>query len=295
MKDESELEKELENADVTAELESEVVETEEGTETSSNEVETAKKHGHLSKDDYLQKHGSLDGYKSPEEFNKYGKAWEEVSDVIKGMKKLTEDQKKQIESLVKYNERIEEKAVQKAREQLESQLREAKELGDVVAVEQLTREKAKAEFNTAQGHIQRQEQECAEVTKTFMERNKHWLNINTTMTARAQHIDAEERAKAQSYNIPLTYQQLSDVVEARLRVEFPDVMIASTAGNTAPNLSSTQSAVNKSGVNVNSDHDKVFNSLSQEHKAIFKSLSQHSRMAYSKKEFVERLRKDGEI
>lgn len=275
---------------------------EESTETTSEEVPeevVAKKHGHLSKEDYAKKHGSLDGYKTPEEFNKFGKAWEEVSDVIKGMKKSLDERDKQIDSLVKYNDRIEERAIQRARAQLEQQLQQAKQEGDVETVEHLTREKAKADFQASQNTVHTQELERMEVERDFREQNKHWININPVMTARVEQIDAEERLRAQQAGIPLTYKQLAGVIQTRMRLEFPDVMLAPTAGNSAPNLSSARSATNKQGISGATDIDKVFNSLDNELQTVYKAhvnmMKRTGKDAYSKKEYIEKLRRQGEI
>lgn len=263
------------------------------------QVQEAKKHGYLTKDEYLKKHGTLDGFKSPDEFNKYGKAWDDVKDVITGMKKSLEERDKQLEALVKYNERVEERALQRARAQLEEQLRLARDQGDVDAVEHLTREKAKVEFQTSQDLIQKQEVERMQAARDFMEKNKHWYNVNPIMTSRVNAIDAEERHKAQANNIPLTYTQLANIVEARMRLEFPEVMLAPNAGNTAPNLSMSRSAVNKQSISGGTDIDKAFRSLHPEHIAVFKAtnnmLKRQGRTGYTEKEFIEKLRKDGEI
>ncbi len=270
----------------------------ETSEQTPDEVNEAKKHGHLSEEDYKKKHGSLEGYKSPEEFNKYGKAWNEVGDVIKGMKKQLDDRDKQLEALVKYNERTEERATIRARQQLEAQLNEAKRLGDTQAVEQLAKEKAKIEFSQAQQLQENSEAIRMQVEREFRDANKHWMGINQTMTSRVQQIDKEERDRATQAGIGLTYQQLANVVTARMRIEFPEEMLSGNAGNNAPSLSSSRSSVDKS-IGTSDSYDKIFNKLESDHIAVFKAtnnmLLRQKRMPYTKKEFIEKLRKDGEI
>lgn len=260
-------------------------------------VDKAKKHGYLSKEQYISKYGTEEGFKSPDQFNKYGEAWGEVKDVISNQKKQLDEQTKQIDALVKFNERVEERAAQRARAELEAQIQNAKDLGDVHAVEQLSREQAKQDFHTWNSVAQQAEAQRLQVQQSFVERNKHWFNINPVMTERARQIDMEERQRASSAGVTIPYDQLANVVEARLRVEYPETMISRNAGNTAPNISSSQSAVNKVGaVNV---VDKTFNSLSDEHKQVFeasnRSLRRQGRKEYSKQEYVATLKKYGDI
>lgn len=298
--DQNELNNELDdNLDLNQELESTDEEVSaEPTPTADVEVQEAKKHGHLSEDDYLKKYGSLKGYKSPQEFNKFGKEWTEVSDVIKGVQKQLSERDKQIEALVKYNERIEERAMQAARRQLEQQLADAKAMGNVQAVEQLSREKAKAEFHENQEAQQKHEAERFRVEHSFREANKHWLGINQTMTARVHLIDAEEREKAAANNINMTYDQLAKVVTARMRVEFPEEMISQNTGNSAPSLSVRDSQVNKPS-DTGLDGERAFKGLSQEQIDIFNitnnSLKRMKLQPYTKQAYIDKLRNRGEI
>ncbi len=267
----------------------------------AGETEKAKKFGYLTEDEYKAKHGSLDGFKSPEQFNKYGEAWNEVSTVIKDMQKKLSDRDKAIESLVKYNERVEERAAQRARQELEEQLRQAKTSGDVQAVEELTKEKAKLDFHTYQSVAQQAEQERQQVYHTFVERNKHWYGINPEMTNRAAAIETEEMQKAPANGITLNYQQLAQIVEARLRVEYPDVMIARAPIETrSPSLSVNNSNVNKAANQTTRDmSDKYFTKLNQDQQTIYeiqnRALIRMGKQPYTKKEYIERLKKQGEI
>lgn len=288
------------SVELTEDLPEESEADESSNESETVQLEAAKKHGHLNEEEYQAKHGSLKGYKSPEQFNKYGEAWNEVTDVIKGMKKQLDERDKQLESLVKYQERIEDRAYQKARGELERQLQEAKNLGDVASVEYLTKEKAKQEFQESQKQVQISEQQRMETERQFMERNKHWYNINAQMTQRAREIDAAVRQEAQVYNIPLTYEALANQVEARLRFEYPDVMI--TGNRTSPTISSTQSAVNRgtNGTGLADSVDKVFNGLDEEHRSIYLAVKRGYEKSsggkpYTKKDFINQLKKDGEI
>lgn len=261
-------------------------------------VEKAKKTGYLTKEEYQAKYGTLEGFKTPDQFVKYGEAWNEVKDVIKNMQKQLGDRDKQIEALVKYQERTEERALQKVKVNLDAQLREAKQVGDVESIEKLIREKQKLEFQEAQQQQQRIEVERQNAAKAFEERNKHWYNINPIVTERAKLIDQEIRAYAQTYNIPLTYDQLAHQVEARLRLEFPDVVGISP--HIAPSISPSRSASNKSSpASMGAEpEDRVFNNLDEEYKSIYvatKRMLEKQGKSYSKKEFINRLKKDGEI
>lgn len=262
-------------------------------------VEKAKKHGHLNKEQYIEKYGSADGYKDEEQFNKYGDAWGEVSDVIKGLQKKLEEQSKQTESLVKYNERVEDRAYQRARQQLEAQLQEAKNLGDVASVEHITKEKAKMEFQESQKVYQQHEQQRVAIENEFRTRNKHWFGINMEMTQFAKEKDAEIRAEAQRNNVPLTYESLARQLEAHLKATFPDQMIVNSKA--APTISSANSAIAKGSRNQGTESvDKVFNGLDQELKSVYAATKRiyeknSNGKPYTKEYFINRLKKDGEI
>jgi len=292
--------KELED-EINDGLEEETLDLEtEQEEIIEQEAETpsaAKKHGHLSKEEYQAKHGNLDGYKDEDQFNKYGEAWGEVKDIIKGMKKQLDERDDQLKNLVKYQERTEARAFERARQQLEAQLAEARSIGDVRVVEQLTREKAKQEFQEVQQQTQSLEADRRQVEQEFIEKNKHWFGINRAMTERAQQIDEEERVKANTLGLPLPYKSLAGLVEARMRMEYPDVMITSRA---APTISADRSSANRGESTSLNDPDKVFSKLSEEQKSVYSAVKRgyergNKGKIYSKKDFINQLKKDGEI
>lgn len=281
-------------------------ELEEGTEESSDtetetppQVEKAKKHGYLTEEQYKAKYGSLDGFKSPDKFNKYGEDWGEVSDVIKGLQKQVEESRKQTEALVSYQKRTEDRAYQRARQELETQLQEARDLGDVHGVEQLTREKAKIEFQESHQQHQQSEEERQSVEKNFQESNKHWFGINHEMTQRAIQIDQQIRQEAKENNVPLTYTSLAKQVTAHLKAEFPEVMIV--GNKSGPNISASSSNANKgaSGNSVQDSIEKVFNSLDEEQKLVYAAVKRGYEKGtgkqYTKTDFIKQLKKDGEI
>lgn len=285
------------SVETTSEVQEEVVQ-----EPQVNvEVTQAKKNGYLTEQEYEAKHGSLEGFKSPEQFNKYGQAWEEVSGVIKGMKKQLDERDKQIESLVKYNERVEERANNRARQELESQLSQARDIGDVRAVEELSKEKAKLEFHAVNQAIQNLELQRQDAERAFTDRNKHWFNVDPMMTNRAKQIAESLHNQALQSNTILSYDQVAKQIEAQLKYEYPDKMVGalSQPSYSAPVISATHSSTNKSVSSGQINYDKMFNSLNNDHRAIFNAtnnmLKKSGKQVYSKKEFIDRLQKDGEI
>lgn len=263
------------------------------------QVSKAKKNGYLTEDEYLAKHGSLEGFKSAEQFNKYGEAWGEVSEVIKGLQKQVEESRKQTEVLVNYQQRTEERAYQRARQDLEAQLQQARNLGDVESVEHLVKEKSKLEFHESQNNHAKLEQQRLRVEQDFRENNKHWFGINQEMTQRAVQLDLMIREEAVKNNIPLTYESLAKQVEAYLRAEFPDTMIVKATQG--PSISASRSNMNKgsNGSAILNSDDKTFNSLSNDHKLMYQAVKRiyesGSGKEYTKKDFINKLKTDGEI
>lgn len=266
------------------------------------DVQKAKKNGHLSKEQYIEKYGSAEGFKDEDQFNKYGDAWSDVKEVITGLQKKLDEEAKKTEALVSYNQRIEDRAYQRAKTEIELKLQEAKNMGDVANVEYLTKEQSKMEFNESQQAYARNEAARSSVERQFLERNKHWVGVNKEMTAKAIAMDAEERANAQRLNLPLTYEKLAEIVEARMRMEYPQEFIKSKP---TPGFSASASNANKGTTGgIGDSSERLFNTLSEDHKLIFaatkrsyekssKALGQNK--VYSKQDFIKQLKKDGEI
>lgn len=276
-----------------------VVDIEEDNSTPIEEpVKKAKKYGHLSKEEYETKYGTLEGYKTEEQFNKFGESYDEVKDLLKGMKKKIDKQERENESLVKYIENVREREYIRAKQDLDSQLRTAKEHGDLDGVEYLTKEQLKLDFQEAQTRVQQSTNQAQQALHDFNERNAHWYNVDQEMTAYAMNLDNDIRAGRYG-QIPNTYDQLASEIEKQMSYKFPEKMgrTIPTQQRSAPSISAAKSATNKS-YNLEDEDIRTFKSLSDDDKNVFVSVQRMMKkqgISYTEKDFIKKLKKDGEI
>ena len=260
-------------------------------------VQKAKKNGHLSQEDYQKKYGSLKGYKSPEEFNKFGEIYPEIKDALKGINKKLEQRDKELEASLKYIERVREREQAAARQELVAALKQAHEMGDVDAVRHLTKEEAKLDYQEAQQAAQAAAQQVNQVVESFQSRNP-WYNKDPEMTNRAIQIDNEIRSGKYSHIMPQpqNYEQLGRQIEIIIQQEFGDRVGASSSTRQAPMINNARSSLNKTQSETSSS--RTFKSLPEDLKSIYqatKRMLQNNGMEYTEQEFIKKLQKDGEI
>lgn len=278
-------------------IESEVQEVEAIPE---EEVKKAKRNGHLSREDYIAKYGSDEGYKSEKEFNKFGEVYPEIRESLKGLYKKLEQRDKELEAVIKYNQSVKEREQKAARQQLVEALKQAQELGDVEAVRQLTKQETQMELQEAQEAAQQVSHEIADVTRRFQERNP-WYNTDQEMTSRAMQLDQEIRQGRYAHIMPQpqNYEQLGNQIELLIKHEYGNRVNQATQvqQRQAPAISNTKSAIAKSGV-VETDASRRFKTLSEDHKSIYratKRMLEKLGNTYTEKEFIAKLERDGEI
>jgi hypothetical protein len=204
------------------------------------------------------------------------------------------DQKeREIQALVDYQARTSQREYDRAKQDLEQRLNQSKNDFDMNAVSHYTKEITKLETQEQQSRQQNQQSQQKQAQERFIERNAHWFNDrNVDLKNRAIEIDNELK------NIypNATYDELAEKIEARMRYEHPE-RVETSARNARPNISSSQSSVNKSAVNKSSA-SRTFSSLSQDlkdtysaHQRIRKSMGEDLTHA----EFIQRLKDDGEL
>src|SRR5690348_11829111 len=84
----NELDQELEQEEITSET------TEDSSEVQQEEdpeLGKAKQYGYLTKEQYIAKHGSEEGYKSPQEFNKFGESYEMIKSIKTKLDKTAQE------------------------------------------------------------------------------------------------------------------------------------------------------------------------------------------------------------
>lgn len=255
-----------------------------------NEVEQkAKKYGHLSKEDWIAQGKDPDQWKSPEEFNRTG----EILDQLYSMKKQLDKRDREIQALVDYQQRTSEREYERAKQELEQKLTMAKEDMDMEAVSHYTKELSRVEDMEQQNKQQSIQEAHQAALSRFTERNKHWFNEqNPDLMTRAQVIDQELK----SIYPNATFDELAQKIEMRMQYEYPDRV----GGQAKPKqtVSHSQSSVNKSA-GTHRSSEMSFRKLPQELKDTYSAtkriIESQSGKEYSVKDFMEQLKRDGEI
>lgn len=273
----------------------------------SNEVKTrAKKFGHLSKEEFLAKGGREEDYKDEKEFVKFGEDYSTVKPVLDSLKKQLDRKEKEIEAILEYNKRTAEREYQRAKSELDFSLSQAKQQGDIDRVEVLSQEKARMDIQK-QGEMNHQRAAAQqEAVDEFLDRNKHWFNTDhPELKDEAIRIDEEVR---QDYP-NITYKELGKKIENRMRDLHPDIVGRGTVNR--PVMNQSKSNMAKSSVDNNSNDDiKLFKKLCAENKNYKYMFDAQKRLLekgftdlkgktikpkYTEKDFINQLRKDGEI
>lgn len=267
---------EQQQEEITQEQEMEIVDEQEESQGEGQhsddldpqEVEEAKAHGYLTKDQYIEKHGSLKGFKDPKAFNQYAKEYDELSK----LRKTIEKRDKELEATLSYINNVKERERAKAKQELSDALRQAKNIGDVESVEKLTEQKYQFDQEEKQTQHDQTKNEMQSAAQYFTERNKHWFNPeNAGLQQKA--VSIEEQIKQGTYRlpsgkpmgIPLTWHQLMDMVEYAMSEEHPEITTMNDIqakpifqpSRSAANRGATGSATGKHGLKDLDDQQRL--------------------------------------
>lgn len=252
------------------------------------EVKEAKKYGHLSKEEWVAQGRDPNKYKTPEEFNKTAK----VIDQLYSLKKKVDQRDREIQALVDYQQRTAKREYERAKKDLESKIAASKDDMDVEGVAHYTQELTRLQDTEEQAQINLSYKMQQEAQQQFIERNQHWFNDrNPDLKQRAIEIDNEIKSVYPN----ATYEELARKIETRMQYEYPERVLGQVKAR--PTVTPSQSSVNKTAVNKSSA-TKTFQSLPQDLKDTYTA---HARIRASlgeeltHAEFIERLKKDGEI
>lgn len=285
--DESQEEQTEENGYIEAE-ESEVNEDVEESSQSDEIVERAKKYGHLSKEEWIAQGRDPDKYKTPEEFDKTGKVIEQLYT----LKKKVDQRDRELQAVIEYQKRTEERAYAQAVRDLESRLASSKDDMDMEGVAHYTKELVRLQDNEQHNQVQHRQQAQQSAQQAFIERNAHWFNDrNPDLKARAIEIDNEIKDIYPN----ATFDEIAKKIETRMQYDYPERVLGQQTAVSRPRPSA--SSVNKSSVNTNSAK-RTFQSLSQDLKDtynVYARIRASTGGELTHAEFIERLRKDGEL
>lgn len=253
----------------------------------------AKSTGHLSKEDYLKKYGNLKGYKTEDEFVRTG----DMIEQIYALKKKLDERDTEINAILNYTKNTISEHKTKVRQELETKLAQAREYGNIEAVEALVKQQTQLDFQDQQDQLKNQLSAQQQAVNVFLERNKHWYNEqHPEAVARANQIDQEISGYYKRIGQQISYDQLALEVETQMKREFPDLV--NTGIKVRPTISATKSTVNKATATFEESDDKVYQKLSQDEKLMYqaqKRMLTKAGYSYTIKDFVKKLKEDGEI
>lgn len=264
-------------------------EQEESSSKDEEVVERAKKYGHLSKEEWTAAGKNPNEWKSPEEFDKTGKVIEQLYT----LKKKVDQRDREIESLIKYQERTSQREFERAKQELEQRLAHSKNDMDMEGVAHYTKELTRLEDNEQHTQVQHRQQAQQSAQTAFIERNQHWFNDrNPDLKQRAIEIDNELKSVFPN----ATYEELAQKIETRMQYEHPD-RVSGSQNKVRPALSSS-SSVNKTAVNTSSVK-RTFQGLSQDLKDTYSAtkriIESRGDKEYTVNDFINQLKKDGEL
>lgn len=252
-------------------------------------VQRAKKYGHLSREEWEAQGRDPDQWKSPEEFDKTGK----ILDQLYSMRKKLDQRDREIQSLVEYQERTSQREYERAKQDLEQRLQASKDDMDMEGVSHYTKELSRLEDREQQNQQQSVQQAHQEALQGFQQRNQHWFNDqNPDLKQRAIAIDQELK----SIYPNATFDELAQKIEMRMQYEYPERVDGHAKPR--PSMSQSQSSVNKSTTEKTST-SKTFRNLPQDLKDTYHAtkriIETRRGEEYSVNEFIEQLKRDGEL
>lgn len=279
-----------------SEVERELSEVEqEGTEEVVDVKQKAKSTGHLTAEEYQAKHGSLKGYKTEEEFVRTG----DMIEQIMSLKKKLDKRDNEVEAIYNYHRDMLQETKKKAKAELENRLIQAREYGNIEAIEALTAQKTRDEYTEQQEQLKTQFTNQQQVVEEFIERNKHWYNDNhPEAKVAADNYDRMLTQKYQRLGIVVPLQQLAQEVEDCMRND-PNFREIVNTGIVSRSVVSTptRSTVNKS-VNTTESDDRIYSKLNQDQKLMYQTTKRmlgKQNIQYSVKDFATQLKNDGEL
>ncbi len=289
VKDSSEVEdteSELENA---LERESEQEPEKDGYVETTEVDKKAKTFGHVSKEDWERQGRDPNKWKSPEQFVEFGDSYSKLKPHIETLKKEISKRDAALDTIIEHINEVKQKEYLRGKAEVEARLQQAKEMGDINAVENLTRHKTELEYQEQRTQQSTKLQQQQQAEAAFIERNRHWYN--------EQHIDLVQRAQQaaveiQSFYPNSSYEEVTKKVEARMRFEYPD-LVENGRNVSRPNVPQSRSNVTKSAMESMPDNDdRIYRTLSADQKAEYNHVKRLVErvpgIKYSLKEFVEK-------
>jgi hypothetical protein len=260
-------------------------------ESVSEEVPSkAKATGHMSKEEWIASGHDEKDYKTEKEFELTGELIE--------LKKIIKHQQTDIKEILKYHDDVISAQKISFKQQLEAQIKYAKETGDVEQVEKLVQERQELHDRERKQSLEKQNKSIEGSIQEFIERNKDWYNEqNIDLVKRAQDLEVEIRSgeytKRTGIPAPATYEGILRQIE----LEIKSGKRNAPAEPTRPFVSNTQSAVNKQSTASQSD-DYLLAKLSSSEKSMYYALKRMNSQIgadFTVKQFIDKTKADKEV
>lgn len=230
----------------------------------------AKKFGHLSKEDWVKQGRDPDKWKSEEEFVEFGDSYSKLRPHIDTLKKEISKRDTALDTMAQYIDEIRQREYQRGKQEVEERLRQAREMGDIQAVEDLTRKQAQFDAESRSKQISDAAKAQKEALEVFIDRNKHWFND--------QHPDLQAKALQLGQQIRRLYPTISyadeaSMIEERMKFEHADIVGSGQSRNNP--ITPSRSMVNKSAMDSSPvTEDRAFRSLSADQRSEFNYVKQ---------------------
>lgn len=250
-------------------------------------IEEAKKFGHQSLEQWTAAGKDPGKWKSEKDFVNYGREYKQLDHKLKSLEQQNIQYSKKIDILVEAQKRKEEETVFQAKKQLETELKQALDFGNVEAVRVLTEEKVRQDIVQQNKQIDNMTQEIKRVDDLFIQRNAFWFNQSRPeLVAEVQEIANMRRASFP--NEP--YIEKARMIESEMKFRHPDLNVSTQSH--APVISASDSAVIKSEGTSKSSDDRLLKSLSAEERAEYNVLKNRLggsklNIKYTVKEYID--------
>lgn len=237
--------------------------------------------GYLSESDYQRKHGSLDGFKSKEQFDKDGSFFRKI-----------EAQNKKIDELIEFNKqtldhakKVEKAAKEQALKDLQLQKIEAIKLGDLNGVNEVERqsEAIKEELSVAQ---QSPVVPLSEEAKAFKQRNT-WLSGTSSEDLLMQEEALLVLNQLKRLSPDISEDAVIQKIEAKVKLNFPHRF-------ENPNKSQVQLTTTSTVSNTISTSDSLGDRLTAQQKEFVKKARSYG-SKLTNEEYAKQLELTGDL
>lgn len=271
----------------------EIMDTEQDSAELSEESEPRhqKGSGHLTKDQWIAEGRDPTKYKTKEEFDEFGKSYTVLKPHIDKFKQELKNKDLALKAVADGLEQIKRQEYLRGKAEVETRLAQAKEIGDMNAVQELTVQKVNLDQQERQNQSNKQQEEVNRVNARFMERESHWFN--------EQHPELKQKAIDEELRLArehpeLTYTQKIQRVTDYMHFEYPE--LREVKRSSADMVGNRSSAVNKSQMNNSSSETTLYRGLSRDDQEAFKGIKKlvektMPSVKYTVKEFLEQEKK----